>query len=245
MTAFEIRIRRKCFPALDRAPARVALQDLRVDLAPGEFVCVFGPSGCGKTTLLNIVAGLDRDFEGRVTPAPGAPAGPRIGYVFQSPRLLPWLTVLQNVELVLGDDPRPALVAGQLLGACGLADAHHVTASRLSMGMSRRVALARAFAVAPALLLMDEPFVSLDEPAARRLRRLLVEVWRSRPTNVLFVTHDLAEAIQLADRILFLSAAPGRVVADVDVDLPREKRGDRDQVEAWRAALPRDIIKGT
>ncbi len=238
MSAFAIEVRRKCYPALDRAAARVALEGLRLELDQGEFVAVFGPSGCGKTTLLNIVAGLDRDFEGEVRiGGDGSGAKPAIGYVFQEPRLLPWRTVAENIELVLGDRPGQAGLVDRLLAVTGLEDARHLYASRLSMGMGRRVALARAFAIRPELLLMDEPFVSLDAPTAHRLRLLLLEIWRARPTTVLFVTHDLREAILLADRIAVLSPAPGSVIAEVAVELARSRRLDADAIEAYRAQL--------
>ena len=242
MSPFEIAIRLKRYPAVDKAGAHAALKDLRFALAQGEFVCVVGPSGCGKTTLLNIVAGLDRDFDGHAdlgASANAADARPTIGYVFQNPRLLPWRTAVENIELVLSKEQRHSGVIDELLAATGLEGARHVYASRLSTGMSRRVALARAFAIQPELLLMDEPFVSLDEPTAQRLRLLLLDIWRARPTTVLFVTHNLREAIMLADRIVFLSAAPGSVIAEVTVDLPRDRRADEAAVEAYRAALLR------
>ena len=214
----------------------IALRNLRACVAPSEFCVITGPSGCGKTTLLNLVAGLDRDFAGAVKFEP-SPA-PRIGYVFQSPRLLPWRTVRENVALVL---PQKADQAGldALLTEIGLADAADAYPARLSGGMARRAALARAFAIAPDLLLMDEPFLSLDAAAAERLRRLLLSLVSTRPATVLFVTHDLAEAIDLADRILVLSAAPGRVVAEMPIAVPREKRRDPEILAALRTELAR------
>ena len=238
MSPIEIEIRLKRYPAVGRAGAHVALKDFRLDLRQGEFICVFGPSGCGKTTLLNIVAGLDRDFDGRVKLGVNAgDANPVIGYVFQNPRLLPWSTVAENIELVLNREQRGSGIVDELIAATGLEDARHVYASRLSAGMSRRVALARAFAVRPELLLMDEPFVSLDQPTAQRLRLLLLDIWRGRPTTVLFITHDLREAIMISDRIVFLSASPGTVVVDVPVDIPHHRRADEDAIEAFRAVL--------
>jgi NitT/TauT family transport system ATP-binding protein len=233
----EIDIRSKRFPAVGAAEARLVLENLRLSLRFGEFVGVFGPSGCGKTTLLNIVAGLDPDFQGSVHLAPAdCGAIPVIGYVFQNPRLLPWRTVEENVRLVL---PSHLATDGQLseiLDAVGLEDSRHVYPNRLSVGMSRRVALARAFVIEPELLLMDEPFVSIDVAAANRLRRLLVSMLDRRPTTVLFVTHDLREAISLADRIVVLSGPPAGIVADVAVDIPRDQRSD-DTVERFRAKL--------
>jgi NitT/TauT family transport system ATP-binding protein len=144
--------------------------------------------------------------------------------------------VFENIALVLAPGAEPARIDA-LLAEVGLAAARDVLPPRLSVGMARRAAIARAFAVEPELLLMDEPFVSLDEAMAERLRALLVELWRERPTGVLFVTHDLGEAIELADRLLLLSGAPGRLLADVPVALPRERRADRAAIAALRAEI--------
>jgi NitT/TauT family transport system ATP-binding protein len=216
----------------------IALRNLEAQIAPNEFCVITGPSGCGKTTLLNIVAGTDKDFVGILGFKPANAASPRIGYVFQNPRLLPWRTVRENVALVRphGYDRRE--LAG-LLDEVGLADAADTYPTRLSGGMVRRAALARAFAIKPDLLLLDEPFVSLDAPAADRLRRLLVRLVTSRPTTVLFVTHDLGEAVELADRVLVLSPAPGRIAAEMPISLPRERRRDGDTLAVLRAELAR------
>jgi ABC-type nitrate/sulfonate/bicarbonate transport system ATPase subunit len=221
------RIAEKRYPGIGGAPPHAALKDLAVSVAAGEFVALVGPSGCGKTTFLNIVAGLDRDFTGELALMPAENGRePRIGYVFQNPRLLPWRTVRENLALVLRPDQDPAIL-DRLLRAVELEAARDVYPGRLSGGMGRRAAIARAFAVEPDLLLMDEPFVSLDEQSAGRLRELLLELWRTRPTTVLFVTHDLREAVFLADRLLLLSPAPGRVLAEVPVALSRDARHDR------------------
>ncbi len=241
VTRLDIEIREKRYPPVGRAPAHLALRDLRISLQGSEFVCVLGPSGCGKTTLLNCIAGLDESYEGRIT-LPSGRAGPRpvIGYVFQNPRLLPWRTVVENIELVLDPEQARSGVVDELLAATGLEDFRHAYPGRLSLGMERRVALVRAFAVQPDLLLLDEPFVSLDEPTAQRLRLMLVEIWRDRPTTVIFVTHDLREAIQLADRIVLLSPAPGSVRADIPVDIARGERRQSDVVEGFRTRLIRE-----
>lgn len=241
VTRLDIEIREKRYPPVGRAPAHLALEDLRISLQGSEFVCVLGPSGCGKTTLLNCIAGLDESYAGRIT-LPSGHAGPRpvIGYVFQNPRLLPWRTVVENIELVLGPEQLRSGLVDELLAATGLEAFRHAYPGRLSLGQERRVALVRAFAVQPDLLLLDEPFVSLDEPRAQRLRRLLLNVWKDRPTTVLFVTHDLREAIQLADRIVLLSAAPGTVLSDIRVDIDRARRGDEAEIEAFRGRLIRD-----
>jgi len=224
----------KSYPGHAGAGGVTALRNLRVCAAPGELCVITGPSGCGKTTLLNIVAGLDRGFSGSLRFAPAA--APRVGYVFQSPRLLPWRTVRQNVALALPGSSSRREVEG-LLGEVGLGDMAEAYPARLSGGMARRAALARAFAIAPDLLLMDEPFLSLDAAAADRLRSLLLRLVASRPATVLFVTHDLTEAVEMADRIVVLSPSPGRVVAEMPITLPREKRHHREVRERLLAEL--------
>lgn len=216
----EIQIDEKRYP--DRGGrAHVALADLHLEVARGEFVCVVGPSGCGKSTLLNLVGGLDRDVRGRVA-LDGRPPED-IGFMFQEPRLMPWLSVLENVLLVAAEPRLARERAAGLLRAMELGEVLGAFPGRLSGGMQRRVALARAFVNEPALLLMDEPFVSLDAPTAERLRAMLVDMWRRSSATVLFVTHDLREALALADRVCFMSASPGRVMLDLPVSLARPR----------------------
>ncbi len=234
MSKIVIDIRKKTYPARHGSGEHVAIKNLRIELGAGEFVCLVGPSGCGKTTLLNLIAGLDRQFEGVI--GTGAGVAPRIAYMFQNPRLLPWRTVRENIDLALPDSQYGGDV-DHLLDVMGLAESQGQYPERLSLGMSRRVALVRAFAIQPTLLLMDEPFVSLDAPTARRVRQLLIRVWQERPHTVLFVTHDLREAITLADRLLFLSAPPTSLLHEVTVDIPRPAREDEAVVEAFRNRL--------
>jgi len=231
-----IDIYEKTYPGHAGAMPVTALCNLRASVAPSEFCVISGPSGCGKTTLLNIIAGLDRDFAGALSFEP-SPA-PRIGYVFQSPRLLPWRTVRENVALVLARSADRAELEG-LLSDVGLADVADAYPARLSGGMARRAALARAFAITPDLLLMDEPFLSLDTAAADRLRSLLLRLVSNRPATVLFVTHDLTEAVELADRILVISPSPGRVLAEMPIPLARAARRDRDTLAALLTELSR------
>ena len=179
------------------------LADVRFTLRRGEIMALVGPSGCGKTTLLRLIGGLDSAFEGELRWTGGMP--PRIGTVFQEPRLLPWRTVAQNIALARPPDPAAADALLDVLGLSGVRDAYP---GALSLGMARRVAIARAFAVQPELVLLDEPFVSLDPAMAERGRRVLLDAWRARPTTALLVTHDMAEAASLADRILALSNVP-------------------------------------
>ena len=236
VTEVRIAIRKKVFPPSPAYAASPVIVDLSIELAAGEFLCLVGPSGCGKSTLLNIVAGLDLDFRGRIDFGTGGKP-PRIGYVFQNPRLLPWRTVRENVELAMPADRIDHALVDHLLEVMGLASLQHQYPERLSLGMSRRAAIVRAFAIQPDLLLMDEPFVSLDAPTARRIRQLLIAVWQERPHTVLFVTHDLREAIALADRLLFLSPAPARVLAEVPVGIPRTDRDDEAAIERFRSEL--------
>ncbi len=233
----EIEVREKRFAAVGKATAVLALADLRFTVSAGEFICLFGPSGCGKTTLLNIIAGLDRDFTGGISlPVSPRHGRPVIGYVFQEPRLLPWRTVAENIALVLRPGQSPDIV-DELLAATGLSEFGNAYPERLSLGMARRVALARAFAVEPDVLLLDEPFVSLDEPTAELLRDLLLRIWSARPTTVLFVSHDSREAVRLADRVVVLTARPGRVKTILAIDVPRAERGDPSQLETLRRSL--------
>jgi ABC-type nitrate/sulfonate/bicarbonate transport system ATPase subunit len=242
MPEIVVSVREKRFPGMAPELPKLVLRDVAFQVSPGEFVAIVGPSGCGKTTLLNIVAGLDPDFVGRIDVRSDA-APPRIGYVFQNPRLLPWRTVWENVAIVLPKGVDPAAV-DQLLHEVGLSEARNVFASRLSVGMSRRAAIARALVIQPNLVLMDEPFVSLEEAMAQRLRQLLLQLLQLHPTSVLFVTHDLREAVALADRILLLSPAPGRLIADFPISIPREKRdaaaieSARDTIRQYQQRLP-------
>jgi NitT/TauT family transport system ATP-binding protein len=157
--------------------------------------------------------------------------------VFQEPRLRPWLTVEDNLKLVLDDGTDAGPLIDQWLDEMGLADVRHVFANRLSLGMARRVALARAFIIRPSILLMDEPFVSLDEPTAHRLQHLLLDTLNHHPAAVVFVTHSLREAITLADRIVFLSASPTRAVRTVELSLTAEDRKNETAIERVRQDL--------
>ena len=202
-----------------RFDRHLVIGPLALQLEHGEFTALVGPSGCGKTTLLNLVAGLDRAFDGDIDFARAT--SPRLGYVFQSARLMPWLSVRQNLELVDGED---ATASAALLRQFGLYECQDAFPSQLSGGMRRRVALARAFLIEPDLLLLDEPFLSLDQPAANQLRDLLIDQWQARGSSILFVTHALDEAIALADRILFLSRQPMTLMREYRVRAPRPRR---------------------
>jgi NitT/TauT family transport system ATP-binding protein len=225
-----VRIDEKIFPAIGDRAQNLVLKSIGFDVDPGSFVVITGPSGCGKSTMLNIIAGLDEDYEGSINF--GVDGDPRIAYVFQTPRLLPWRTVYENIALALPEgDPRVANIP-ELLQRVGLSSAAAAYPEMISLGMQRRVALARAFVLEPEFLLMDEPFVSLDDPTAQALRELLVTLWSSRPTTVLFVTHDRAESVMLATRILRLSDGSASIAQDVAVPLSVADRSNRAKVLA-------------
>ena len=222
--AIHIRIGQKIFPPVGDRDEQLVLSNVAFDVEPRSFLVVTGPSGCGKSTLLNIIAGLDTDYDGSIDLGPGKD---RMAYVFQSPRLLPWRTVYENIALVLPDgDPRLANIPA-MLERVGLTQSATAYPERLSLGMQRRVALARGFILEPEILLMDEPFVSLDDPTAQSLRQLLIELWNSHPTTVIFVTHDRVEAVQLGTRILRLAPGKASVVQDASVRLSTAQRLDR------------------
>ncbi|MGI9347629.1 MAG: ABC transporter ATP-binding protein [Gammaproteobacteria bacterium] len=193
-------------------------------MAAGELIAITGPSGCGKTTLLNIIAGLDNDYRGRVEIDSATPAYGAISFVFQEPRLLPWRTVRENILLVLRRYPRRQEIAAEMIHLVGLAGWENAYPSQLSVGMARRVALARALAPAPRLLLLDEPFVSLDKPTAAGLRLLLLKLLTQTQAAAVFVTHQLSEALQLADRLLILEKRSPALRADIHLDPPRLER---------------------
>jgi ABC-type nitrate/sulfonate/bicarbonate transport system ATPase subunit len=191
------------------------ISNLSFTLDEGETGALIGPSGCGKSTLMRILAGLDRNFEGSVH----IPANGRVSMVFQEPRLLPWRSVEDNVRLAAPDADEADIAA--LFAALGLSEHRTHYPGELSLGLARRAALARAFAVRPTLLLLDEPFVSLDAPLARQLQGDLVRLVESRGMITVLVTHDVDEAIALADRIFVLSPRPAHVVGEIRISSPR------------------------
>jgi ABC-type nitrate/sulfonate/bicarbonate transport system ATPase subunit len=248
MIELKVRIQRKTFPSAQSD----VLQALEFDAGAGEFIALVGPSGAGKTTILNLVGGLDRDLEGEIRfndrPLTDRHSYPvRYGYMFQEPRLMPWLTVENNVRLVLDGEQDAAARARQLIQEVELAGYEEAFPSQLSGGMQRRVALARAFAVRPALMLMDEPFISLDVPTATRLREQLMVLWTELRPTVLYVTHDLREALSVADRVIFLSGSPARVVKELRVELARPRDLHGKQVTDIHARLLQehpDLLSG-
>ncbi|MFE1077273.1 ABC transporter ATP-binding protein [Nocardiopsis alba] len=246
-------------------PDRPALQDIALEIPHRRFVSLIGPSGCGKSTLLRILAGLEGHDTGSVSLLGESPrrASRRkaIGLVSQTPALLPWLTVRANVALpgkVNRRSGKEVDPPDELLRAVGLEDAADQYPHQLSGGMLQRVAVARAFALRPDVLLMDEPFSALDEFTREALQYQLLGLWQRRATTVVFVTHSVREAVVLSDEIVVMSARPGRVHEVLDVDLPRPRDKDivkgphmhdlEDRVRAslqraWKAgAAPDDLV---
>ena len=214
----ELRIDAKSYRSADGTPIE-AVRDFELRLEAGSFGALIGPSGCGKTTILRIAGGLDTDFRGSLHP----PGAGRLGFVFQEPRLLPWRTVEQNIRLTLPADQADVDLT-DLVGTLGL-DRHLARyPGELSLGLARRAAIARAFAVRPDFLLLDEPFVSLDETVAARLRDELLALTTRTKVTTLFVTHDLEDAVELADRLFFLSERPARIILERALSVPRGER---------------------
>jgi NitT/TauT family transport system ATP-binding protein len=227
----------KTFPAMTKGgqPVR-AIKGISFEMSGQVFVSLVGPSGCGKSTLLNIVSGVDTPTTGTVTVTQdGRPA--RLGYVFQDPRLLPWRTVMQNMVYVSDlEEDEGRENARKFLDMVGLADAEDMFPGQLSGGMQQRVGIARAFSVGPDLLLMDEPFSHLDAITARSLREQLQEMWNATRKTVLFVTHDVIEAVQLSNRIITL-AHGGTVFDDTTLDLPFPRKASDPEFAQHQATI--------
>jgi NitT/TauT family transport system ATP-binding protein len=227
------------------AAATVALDDVRLSIEPGRIATLIGPSGCGKSTLLRLVAGLEPADAGSVrvhgvTPDEAC-AAKLIGFVPQAPALLPWLSVLKNVTLPqkinsgaakrrerIGDLADRDGFAGapdmrELLRKVGLGDAVNKLPSQLSGGMQQRAAIVRAFGLRPDVLLMDEPFSALDEFTRESLQDQLLDLWDDLSTTVLFVTHNVSEAVRLSDTVVVMAPNPGRIVEAIDIGLPRPR----------------------
>ncbi|MGB6538181.1 MAG: ABC transporter ATP-binding protein [Xanthobacteraceae bacterium] len=239
----------KRFPLPGAGGDFVVLNDISVAVEEGKFVSIVGPSGCGKSTLLNVIAGIESYDGGIVTIHPKAGhagAEPRISYVFQSPRLLNWLTVENNIHFVLEAQkvPRsrwPDLVAKNL-EMVGLAGQERNYPLNLSGGMQQRVAIARALAIEPDILLMDEPFSHLDAITARKMRFDLMEILRQAKPTILFVTHDLSEAVFLSDSIYMMSTKPARIFKRVSIDIPRPRKPEDATMVDLEKTLVRDFF---
>ena len=239
----------KNFSAPDATSRFPVLDCISLTVGAGEFVAIVGPSGCGKSTLLNIIAGIESSEQGSVTVA--ARAGnscsePRIGYVFQSPRLLNWLTVEDNIHFVLEAQgiPRPrwSQLVTRHLEMVGLAGQQRNYPLRLSGGMQQRVAIARALAIEPDILLMDEPFSHLDAITARKMRFDLADILAKAKPTILFVTHDLLEAVFLSDRIYMMSTKPARIFREVRIDIARPRAPEDPKVLDLERTLVREFF---
>jgi NitT/TauT family transport system ATP-binding protein len=230
-TAISLRGVSVVFGAGDAAQSVRALQDIDLDVRPGEFVSLIGPSGCGKSTLLRVIGDLLAPTSGTISVNGKTPRQARLsreyGIVFQQPVLYDWRTVAQNVQLPLEVMKVPAKEArarvDALLRLVGLADFAKRYPWELSGGMQQRVSIARALSFKPSVLLMDEPFGALDEMTRERLNRELLNIWAETGTTIVFVTHSIAEAIFLSDRAVVMSPRPGRIEAIIDVDLARPR----------------------
>jgi NitT/TauT family transport system ATP-binding protein len=226
----EVKDIKKTFP-LEKSQITV-LEDVSFSVDKDEFVCLVGPSGCGKSTLLRIIAGLEKADSGEILfhGQPQTAPNPKITMIFQLFGLLPWKTALENVEVPLevhGTKKEARLeIARSYLRMVGLEGFENTYPHDLSGGMKQRVGIARALALQPEVLLMDEPFSSLDELTAKTLRELVLEIWRdpSLPTNTfVMVSHNVEEAVYMADRVIVMTPRPGRIIGEVKVNLPRPR----------------------
>jgi NitT/TauT family transport system ATP-binding protein len=221
-----------------RTGRQTVIDDIGFEIADRSFVSLVGPSGCGKTTLLNIIAGIETATSGTVTIGDTGHPG-KLAYVFQEPRLLPWRSIFDNLMYVqrVRDDAARRRV-NEALDRVGLAHAAKRWPGQLSGGQQQRVGIARALSVEPDVLLMDEPLSHLDAITARGLREHLQDLWAQTRKTVIFVTHDVREAVELSDRILML-APGGRIHEDVTVDLARPRRGSNTEVAVLEASILR------
>ncbi|MCI3918821.1 ABC transporter ATP-binding protein [Paenibacillus sp. TRM 82003] len=222
-----------------------ALQDISLDIKDGEFVCLVGPSGCGKTTLLRILAGLEQPSAGNYKIRRTDEAKPLQSMIFQENGIIPWMTVRENVAFGLKMRHAPKAVTKErvdyFLQKVGLDPFASSYPKELSGGMKQRVSIARAFANDPEILLMDEPFAALDEQNKFLLQEELLSIWAETKKTVLFITHSIDEALVLSDRIVLLSAHPGRIAHEKHVDLPRPRSMEAIRSDAGTAAMFVDI----
>ena len=216
---------RKVFPT--DSGELVVLDGLSFDIEEESFVTLLGPSGCGKSTLLNIMRGLDNLTEGSIEMTCSGTERANMAYVFQTARLLPWKTILDNITFVHDPHKKPKdeirEKAMQYLQLVGLEDFANQFPHQLSGGMQQRVGIARALSVEPDVLLMDEPFSHLDEITAKRMRGDLVDIWERTKVTIFFITHDLSEAALLSDRIILLTQKPAKIYKEIEIDLARPR----------------------
>lgn len=217
-----ISIKRKSYSnGLDNKPL-LALQNINITIEQKQFVSIVGPSGCGKTTLMNIIGGLiDATDKQILINQKKLSRENKLGYIFQTARLMPWLSLYENIKLVHNSDLNVDKKVKDILANFGLGDFIHSYPNTISGGMRRRASIARAFINNPEVLLMDEPFVSLDQPAAEELYKVLIDYWSKKPTTIILITHSVKEAILLSDRIFFMTKRPGRILLDYRVKSER------------------------
>lgn len=231
----------KAYPGAAGEPGRKVLEQFSYDIAAGSLVAFVGASGVGKSTLLHLLAQLDSPDHGSIEWPTGTADTPRLGVAFQQPRLLDWLSVRQNIALVLPNAEDGPLV-DELLAAVGLSEHANAYPQTLSGGQRQRVSLARAFAVSPSILLLDEPFSALDELTARRLRLLLQDLWTSRsPTGVL-VTHNMQEAVFLADKVVILKGRPAYIAEVVDIDIPKPRNPEDPALFSFYRSIMQSLV---
>ena len=238
MNQINIEIKKKIFPlkTQNKQSQNLIFKNLNFTIKKGQFVSFFGPSGCGKTTLLNIISGLDKDFDGSVQTYKDA-TNSNISYMFQAPRLFPWLTAIENIKYPINKRKNCEKIAFELIKKIGLEKYKNQYPNKLSGGMQRRIALARAFAPNPNILLLDEPFISIDKKVSNLLRKLLITLWKKYKPIIVFVTHDLDEAIELADRICFLSNLPSKILLDYEINLRRPRNQDSKNFKTLKRLL--------
>ena len=219
---FEIKIKKKSFFNVHDTSEVEVLKDINISIKNNEFVCIVGPSGCGKTTLMNIIGGLiETDHQTIRLDKKKLNIDENFGYVFQTSRLLPWLTVRENIELVC-DEKKDKKRIDELLNCFDLFEFQNYFPKSISGGMRRKVSLARALARNPKILLMDEPFISLDQPTSENLYDVLLNYWKDNPLTIILITHNLKEAILLGNRIIFFSKRPASVVYEHKVKSKRK-----------------------
>ena len=225
-----------------------ALEDINLDVKPGEFLCIIGPSGCGKTTLLRMIAGLEYPTSGEIILDGKEVKGPSPdrGMVFQEFSLFPWRTVLKNVEFGLQmrniKSKERHAIAERYIELVGLRGFEKHYPYELSGGMKQRVAIARALATEPSILLMDEPFGSVDAQTRNILQEELLQIWKRTEKTIIFVTHSVDEAVYLADRVVVMSARPGRIVECIDIDIERPRKRTSVEANVIREQLLRKLI---
>jgi NitT/TauT family transport system ATP-binding protein len=235
-------------------PEHPVLQDVSLGVSPGEFVCILGPSGCGKSTLLSVLSGLHEPQHGDVTVAghdlygTSAENGerPRLGFVFQDPRLLPWRTIYENIAFALTAAGVPKAEHEErilkFLRMLRIEEFRDSWPLNVSGGQRQRAGIARALAIDPLYVLMDEPFSTLDEVTARTLRQELLSVWQDTRTTVIFVTHSIREAVFLADRVFIMAAGPGRLHSVREIELPRPRSYEDPRLTEIEASIVDDVL---